>query len=937
MKTAFLCAASLLFVACQQSDIYQNSRQQIDLSGTWSTEIGDVALPGTTDESRVGQPLTDRSETGRLSRRYTCVQPLTYRKTVDIPAEFVGKSLRLIMEKTKPSTLWIDGDSIGSYNHLHTPHIYDVTFLTAGEHKIEIRIDNSDASILPAIGGSHAVTEHTQTNWNGILGEFCIEAANIAHITDIQVYPNIKNAEAEVRIAVVSPVYHECCAQLSINGKSWNTKNPLELPEIIVDTDLQGGADTIKITIPMRDKMQLWSEFEPTLYKLAVEMRSEFGIDRQIVNFGMREFTTEGTKFKINGLTTFLRGKHDACVFPLTGYAPMTCDQWLKVFNIAKSYGINHYRFHSWTPPRAAFEAADIAGIYLQCEMPYWGDIQRDNTELNTFLKSEGDRILAEFGNHASFAMMAHGNELWGDETLMREWTEDFRQRDPRHLYAFGSNNKLGFAGPQEGEDFFVTCRVGGEMPGEYNTHVRSSFSFADAADGGILNGTYPNTRVNYTQAIAPCPIPVVSHETCQFQIYPDYAEIQKYTGVLEPVNLMIFQERLKAANLESEAEAFHYASGALSMICYKADMEICLRTTGFGGFQLLDLQDYPGQGSALCAPLDAFMETKNITTPEEFKFACAPLTVLASFDKYTWTNSEQFVADVLLANYDCSALTNEKLCWTISDVDGQILANGTLEANAKQGEVATIGTINVDLKNMKIPSALKLSLQCRQARNEYNIWVYDAANLTDLEYVTKLDEIVRKRLENGETVLYVPDFASIESKSVGGLFTPDYWNYAMFRSISENLGRPVSPGTLGYAIESSHPLFCNFPTSTHSDWQWWTIAKNSRPFMLDGTPTALRPIVWAIDNVERNHKLAILFELSVSNGRLLVSTTNLSVLGDTPEGRQYVRAIAEYMKSQDFAPSFALNWDELQQLFTAPIEEREIIGVENITDYTGQ
>lgn len=935
MKIAFLCAACLIFAACTQSDIYQNSRSRIDLGGVWSTEIGDVKLPGTTDESQVGQPLTNRTETGRLSRRYTCVQPLTYRKTVNIPAEFVGKSLRLIMEKTKPSTLWIDGDSIGSYKHLHTPHVYDVSFLTAGEHQIEIRIDNSDASILPAIGGSHAVTEHTQTNWNGILGEFCIEAASIAHITDIQVYPNIKNAEAEVKIAVIVP--NECCAQLSINGKSWNTENPHELPEIIVDANLQGGADTINVTIPIGDKIQLWSEFEPTLYKLSVEMNSDFGNDRQIVNFGMREFTTEGTKFKINGLTTFLRGKHDACVFPLTGYAPMTCDEWLKVFNIAKSYGINHYRFHSWTPPRAAFEAADIAGIYLQCEMPYWGDIQRDNTKLNNFLKSEGDLILAEFGNHASFTMMAHGNELWGDETLMREWTEDFRRRDPRHLYAFGSNNKLGFAGRQEGEDFFVTCRVGGEMPGEYNTHVRSSFSFADAADGGILNGTYPNTRKDYTQAIAPCPVPVVSHETCQFQIYPDYAEIQKYTGILEPVNLTIFQQRLRTANLESEADAFHKASGALSMLCYKADMEICLRTAGFGGFQLLDLQDYPGQGSALCAPLDAFMETKNVTTPEEFKFACAPMTVLASFDKYTWTISEQFVADIIISNYDRQSLANEKLCWSISNIDGEIIANGEILASAAQGEVATVGNINVDLSDIKSPSALKLSLSCREARNEYNIWIYSDSNQTDLEYVTKLDDTVRKRLDNGESVLLVPDFTSIESKSVGGLFTPDYWNYAMFRSISENLGRPVSPGTLGYVVETTHPIFSNFPTSTHSDWQWWTIAKNSRPFMLDGTPSSLRPIVWAIDNVERNHKLAILFEVAVGKGRLLVSTTNLTALNDTPEGKQYIHAIAEYIKSTDFAPSFALNWDELQQLFTAPVEEREIVGVENITDYTGQ
>lgn len=94
-------------------------------------------------------------------------------------------------------------------------------------------------------------------------------------------------------------------------------------------------------------------------------------------------------------------------------------------------------------------------------------------------MKREGDMLLRQCGNHASFMALGLGNELSGDIEVMRELLDGFRGQDNRHLYYFGANNYLGKRGPQEGEDFLVTCRLG--LDGLYENHVRTSFGFVDA------------------------------------------------------------------------------------------------------------------------------------------------------------------------------------------------------------------------------------------------------------------------------------------------------------------------------------------------------------------------------------------------------------------------------------------------------------------------
>lgn len=952
-KTQQLLIVALALTATACTGGY--SRHKVSLEGKWQTELGPVQLPGTTDEAGIGDTISNLSEDTRLSRSHSLISDLTYTGDIIIPATMDRKHIELFIERTKPTTLWVDGDSIGHQTQLLTPHVYDLSNYRAGRHTIKLKIDNrtddKGGDILAAIGGSHAITEATQTNWNGAVGEIALRSMAKTFINHVTVTPTIDsigiNDEGtrlgwgNVKIDIEIESSHEAKATIDAKCLPYpiSTGDAIRQTATTIQVTLKRGKNKTTLAIPM-EEVELWSEFQQPLYVVDLTLDSQDGVDKKQERLGFRTFETQGRQFVVNGQPTILRGKHDACVFPLTGYAPMDKESWIKVFKTAKEYGINHYRFHSWTPPAAAFDAADEVGIYLQPELPYWGELKPSNTseaslKLNNYLYDEGLRIVREYGNHPSFVMMALGNELSGDTVVMRQMVDGLRKADPRHLYAFGSNNFLGWMGDLKGEDFHVTCRMGW-APTPLEGHTRASFSLADADEFGILNGTKPNTRMNFAAANGKSSVPVVGHETCQYQIYPDYAEIAKYNGVLKPLNLINFRAALRPNHLDSLAVPFHKASGAFAVKLYKADIEMNLRTPDYGGFQLLDLQDYPGQGGALVGILDPFMESKGLITPDEWRSFCSPIVPLALMDKLTFSTSEKLNADVAVANYSQNDIMGDTLRWTLCQADDTV-AEGCFKASAAQGNVHNVGKIVADLSKIDKPSALKLTLALGDNMNSYDVWVYPTlptAKKTTVIRASRLTDALLKAVENGATCLLTPDHKSVSHQTVGGMFITDYWNYAMFKSISENNGKEVSPGTLGYLIDDKCPLFKTFPTENHSDFQWWAISRATRPLILDGTPATLRPTVMAIDNVNRNHKLGVIFGVKVGKGKVLVCMTDFSKISNTIEGKQFIRSIEEYAASEDFVPTFSMTALELKHLLTREIAENKIVGVKNISDY---
>lgn len=934
-----------LILLCSPWVQAKDLRHTIDLSGTWNFILDPqnkgiqdkfwnidlpekVTLPGTTDTNRKGTENTNKSETTNLSRYYKYEGAAWYSRNIEIPAGWKGKHIVLFLERTRPSTVWIDGQEVGKNNYLSTSQEYDLThFLTPGSHKLTIRIDNGKSIPQQIRSSSHACTESTQTNWNGIIGRIELQAMNPLFIESIQTFPSVADRSVKVKITL-SKTSGIDGKQLCLSAFAFNSSKKHKVKSTVYA--LKEGCKEYEFVYQLGSKALLWSDLQPALYQLKAEIND---VDERTVRFGLRDFRAEQTHFTINGVKTFLRGKHDACVFPLTGYTAMDLDQWRRYFRICKEYGLNHCRFHSWCPPAACFEAADLEGIYLQPELPIWGGFKKESAELMDFLMKDGENIMREYSNHASFVLFALGNELGGDINVMKDFVNRFRLIEPRHLYTYGSNIFLGSRGHIPGEDFLVTCRVGS---GEgYSAHARASFSFADAEEGGYLNNTYPNSVMNFDTALEKSSVPVIGHETGQFQTYPNYDEMKKYTGVLAPWNFEIFRNRLQEARMLEQADDFFKASGAWSVELYRADIEMNLRSERMAGFQLLDLQDYPGQGSAYVGILDAFMDSKGLIEPKKWREFCCEVVPLLTTAKFCWTGQETFEGNVEIANYGEHSLEGKSVSWELK-VGKRSLGKGEMLVPSGLG-LLTAGMIRLTLPDIEKAYKAELSLKIAGTsyRNTYPLWIYPAKKqlkTKDVVVARQLTDEVLNTLKQGGKVLLMPCKEDCKEVTVGGLFQTDYWNYCMFKSICDRVKKPASPGTLGILTNPEHALFNDFPTDFHTNWQWYSIIKNSYPLILDNMPEEYRPIVQVIDNVERNHKLGLVFELNVDGGKLLVCMVDLEAARNTPEGVQFYAGLLEYMNSQEFEPVTSISAEAFKNLFVAETQKEGIKVLNNIS-----
>lgn len=203
-----------------------------------------------------------------------------------------------------------------------------------GKLLLTIRVDNR--LNIPIGINAHSVSDHTQTNWNGIVGNITLTARPTLHIDNIQVYPDVKNKKAEVVVSFAGSSAGKF-VQVKIKGKSFNSNVIKELTPVNASVDCKSSQ--FNCTLDMGEEMLTWSEFEPNLYQLQVEIDTEEGKEMRSTTFGMRDFKVDGTRFSINGTPVFLRGTLECGIFPLTGYASMDAAYWEKYTDAVRNLG----------------------------------------------------------------------------------------------------------------------------------------------------------------------------------------------------------------------------------------------------------------------------------------------------------------------------------------------------------------------------------------------------------------------------------------------------------------------------------------------------------------------------------------------------------------------------------------------------------------------
>lgn len=902
----------------------------IDLSGIWQLFLDEnmklkitdicyndtIPLPSTTSFSKKGVK-NEKRETGFLTDEYKFEGNAWYKKSINLQG-FNDTRAVLFLERTRITTVYINKKQVGTEDSFVAPHIFDVTdYLTEGENTIEICVSNKGYKT----SGGHMTSKDTQSNWNGITGEISLRIYGESYILNSFVEGDTKNKIFKISADVMGKA----------NGFAKIHIAPLNDDKITFDVaefPFSNGKLTAEYHAP---DAKLWSEFEPNTYQLFVEING----DVYDTITGLRDFKADGNKFSINGKKTFLRGKHDGLIFPKTGYAPTTVDEWLKVLSISKSYGFNHYRFHTCCPPDAAFTAADMLGIYMEPQLPFWGTITVEGEEKHDavqqeFLINEGFLMMKEFGNHPSFCMMSMGNELWGNKDRINEIIGGYKKIDKRHLYTQGSNNFQWFPNVIENDDFFVGVRLSNDRL------IRGSYAMCDAPLGHIQTDR-PSTRHHYDDLVIPNKkasstevsadgtvqiqfgttmktvkaseadadfipqVPIVTHEIGQFETFPDFNEIPKYTGPLKARNFEVFRERLQEKGIAHLSDKFFRASGKLAASCYKEELEAVFRSKTLAGFQLLDLQDFTGQGTALVGILNAFMENKGNITREEWLNFCNDIVILAKFDSYTYQSGDKFDADIEIVNYSNTSLDNAKIIATLK-IDGYDENTQKFDVLSNSDNYINVGSFSVKLPTFTAPAKgiFTISIENTPIKNTYTLWLYPKTESVDISgaYIFEsVNKEAEELLSQGKTLLIIPQLKKV-TNSIKGFYCADFWCYPMFRSISEMMGKPNPVGTMGLLIDDKHPSLSQFPTEYYSTHQWWEIVENSVSEILDDNHTDKHIIVQTIDNFERNHVLGLLYEYSHKNGKVVVLNADLSKISLTPEGRQFIKSVVDYCKN---------------------------------------
>lgn len=918
----------------------------IDLSGPWRLALDpddagkaagwqDLAVsapydhtaqvPGSLDAQRIGPPVSlQTSWIGEWSRsdyrdgqQYASyrpphevklpfwltpethyVGPAWYRRTVSIPAEWAQRRVVLHIERCHWAVrAWLDGREIGTGESLSTPNEFDLTgHVAPGEHELVLCIDNR---LLLNVGpNSHSVSDHTQGNWNGAIGDIELRSTPRTWVEHCRMDPVVQDRDARATLKIGNLNKGE------VRGTVTVTVTPRDGAQSVVtkvDYAVPAGGGEVMLVCDLGPDTKPWDEHAPHLYDVRAiwtpagyETAETHSIT---TSFGLRELGVVGTQITLNGIPRFFRGTLDCCVYPLTGYPPMDIDGWRRIIRTCQSHGLNHIRFHSWCPPEAAFAAADELGFYFQVECPSWANqgVQLGAGEpLDGYLYREARRILDAYGNHPSFVLFAYGNEPDGENQndFLTKWIQHFQGLDDRRLYTGGSGWPM-----IEANEYHVTPHPRIQAWGE---GLKSR-----------INAKPPETQSDYGAYVAQWQAPVISHEIGQWCVYPNFVEIAKYTGHLKAKNFEIFRDFLKEAGMGEQAEQFVKASGKLQTLCYKEDIESALRTPGFCGFQLLGLSDFSGQGTALVGSLDAFWEAKPYVSAAEYRRFAGSVVPLARLAQRTFKAGDAISADVDLANFGPSDLQPATARWKlIDDASSEVLDAGQLTAPAPTGAVTRLGALKAVLPADAVAAKLRLVVAVGNAENDWDLWVYPTKQ--ELEpgevLVTRdLDAAALQRLAAGGRVLLTAPAEQVRTDQVLG-FSPIFWNTAWTER--------QPPHTLGVLCDPQHPALATFPTESHSNWQWWELINGAAALDLTQADLSLAPVVQVVPDWFDPHRLALAVECRVGPGRLMITSANVTTdQANRPAARQFLSSLLTYMNSDRFDPQAEATIDQVHRL----------------------
>lgn len=872
-----------------------------------------------------------------------------YQKTIFVPEKSDGFVGRLTLENTKwKTTLWIDGECKGSIVSLCAPHVYETGALSAGEHIVTLCIDNGWQ--LPYRPDGHGVSDALGATWNGVAGAITLDLFDCVWIERVQVNAQLPQATIQVHLKNETSHIQNCIVHVQDT-----VHTDISADAVYV---LTPGSQICELTLNYPSDTPLWDEFDQGLQHLIVtlssisnalqgemqssitqlplqskEMVSQFQkavLQTKEVTFGFRRAEVKDGHFVINGRNTYLRGTHFGGDYPLSGIPDCGSAYWDKIMKTVKTWGMNFIRCHSYCPPEAAFEAADRAGVYLQIECDMWNVFAPD-AQMNNVLWEETKRILDTFGNHPSFLMLSPSNEPGGDWLMpLTDWVSKCRAYDSRHLYTIQS----GWPYPMEPDKITGT---------DYVYFHRSGFGIQP---GGTIRGPRGWNGGDYRESLKDISYPVICHELGQWCAYPDFDVIDKFTGYLQPGNFEIFRESARAHDVLGQNKEFVYNSGRQQVRMLKEDLEANLRTPYIYGFELLELHDYLGQGTALVGILDPFWDSKGYVTPNEWRQFCDETVLLARIESYCIDRAKNATISIPIevSHFGRAPLQSVRIHWQLEQqpvteytygehgktLTQIVFQSPVLCGTLKQRDYAleknqSAGCIYLNMEDIE-PNrvyTLRVSMKAngRIVKNTWPLWIFDSSKLNPVStpdeskaesdthetvFITSDRFHAETLLNEGKRVLFELPYEDTSYDCPPVRFNPSFWNSQM---------GPTWARGMGMIIQNAHPAFASFPTTADGGWQWQSLIENARGLRVEKLGCdCITNLVQPIDEWNRNDKMSLLFECQVGTARLMMTSINLEQ--DTPQAAALKKSILSYMKSDAFEPQGQVSWKQLSSLF---------------------
>ena len=880
------------------------------LPGYATTANGTIRVPGIWDNQGYG------IETDKV--RHNFVGKGWYKRQVAIPQSWGQRRAFLIITGvSRYAKVWIDEHFLGEHIGYLSVQQYDVTqYAPPGKTvTLTIQVDSKQRWALDAMQGASSLADNMDIEWGGIWGHVRLEARSEAWLSDLFVQPNVPGAS--------------CSASATLNGNS-------ELADAAKLEIFDGGGQrvaeklltigpkaavarpiNVRVAVP---NANLWTPDRPTLYRAKLSLlKGDQLIDSVESRFGMRQFTIDGPFILLNGKRLMLRGYGDDHIYPEQMSMPSDKELHLRRLRTIKSYGFNHVRHHSTMMPPEYYDACDEIGMISTGEFPIiypivlpgvgskWQQLVSPGTDpaaAHETYRREWTAAIRQLRNHPSIMCWVMGNELGQYDGLPKPralFADIARQNDPQRYFI----DSDGVAGN------VLTGKVPSDPLSDRDTLDFFTIQFEESADPIENPGKFKTPR----------PLkPIISHETSNFVTFsrPDLAD--QFQHNMKPFWLTDGKTKLEKLGLLQEANGWAEKSERFYALLHKYNLESLRKNPFLSGYHWWLFQDYWTSSNGL---VDHYFRPKSIDKSDIAKFN-NDVVLLQDGLQRTYRGKTRLQLNLLVSNFSPESLQGN-LHWKVIAGDCSVAEKQkVMTTTAPQGELVDLGKIDVELPETLAPAKVRITVELaangRRFANDWSAWLYPTvihpAHLpvpifaeevycrqfpgwslqpippkvelaSHAVYLTSwpCDPRIVDALKQGASVVML-DGVDQAIKSCPITFRTSWWRAGEPPWDSKN-----HTGTFVY----DHPVTRTMAPDGWCDDGWFHLIEGSKKFELDSVSTRPDVIIRALPGMLVVKDNALLFEVGVGEGSLIVSGLNHRRAAGRPENDWIIARLLDH------------------------------------------